>query len=335
MLGAGMLGVPATGVAQAPEYGGNQAPIYNAARGQAGPANQDQANPGMVNYVEGSAELDGSPLARRDVGRATLQPGEVLSTEKGKAEVLLTPGVFLRLDDNSAVKMIAPDLTQTQVEIDKGRAAVEVDQIFPQNNLQIVVGGVTTQLVKPGFYEFSANQPEAMVFQGQAEVREPNGKFKEIKNHHEMALVPDAERKTVSFDTQDAQDEFYNWSSLRSQYLSEANNQIAGQYAGVEGFNPGWYWDPTMWDYTFIGAGPYWSPFGFGFYPAWGWYGGYWGGGFYGGHYYYGNGFRGGYRGGFARGGVRSSAGFGGGFHGGGGFAGGGGFHGGGGGGRR
>ncbi len=74
--------------------------------------------------------------------------GQVLRTDIGKAEVLLTPGVFLRLGDHSAVKMISPDLTRTQVEVVQGRVAVEVDEIHPQNNLQVVVAGVPTQLMK-------------------------------------------------------------------------------------------------------------------------------------------------------------------------------------------
>jgi hypothetical protein len=301
LVGIGVLGASAFGVSQAPGDGGNQAPTYNAV-----PAQPTSANPGAVNYVEGAVLLDGNPLRREDVGRAYMQPGEVLSTETGKAEVLLTPGVFLRLDDRSAVKMITPDLTKTQVEIEKGRVAVEVDQIFPQNDLEVIDGGVTTQMIKPGFYEFSAGQPDALVFKGKAVVRE-DGRSKDIKDHHEMTLVANAEGKSVNFDTRGAQDGFYNWSSLRSEYLAEANNQIAGEYAGMQGFTPGWYWDPMMWDYTFIGLGPYWSPFGFGFYPPWGWYGGYWRGGFYGGRAYGGGyrGFDGGFRGGFAGGGAR------------------------------
>jgi hypothetical protein len=174
-----------------------------------------------------------------------------------------------------------------------------------------------------------------MVFQGKAIVDEGDGRTKEIKDHHEMTLVANASGKSAGFNTRDAQDDFYNWSDLRSQYLSEANGQIAGQYAGVSGFNPGWYWDPYMWDYTFIGMGPYWSPFGFGFFPPWGWYGGYWGGEFYGGRFY-GHGFRGGVRangftggrtGGFHGGGGFAGGGFGGGGFGGGGFHGGGGGH--------
>lgn len=290
------------------------------------------ARPGTVNYIEGSAWLDGQQLNNRSVGSAELNPGQELSTGQGKAEILLTPGIFLRLDDNSAVKMISPDLTNTQVELDQGRASVEVDQIFPQNQVQIIDGGVTTQVIKPGYYEFDAAHPEALVFNGQAEVQLRANKWEEIKGHHEMALAAAADGahvETASFNTRDAQDDLYNWSSLRSQYLAEANNQIAPEYMGA-GFYPGWYWDPYGWDYTFIGMNPFMSPFGWGFYPWGGWGGwGYWGG-FYG-RGFYGPGF---YRGnvghGFAGGGHAV---IGGGFHGGG-FAGGG-FHGGGGGGRR
>jgi len=283
----------------------------------------DQAHPGTVNYVEGAAFLEGKQLTEKSVGSVELNAGEVLSTTTGKAEMLLTPGVFLRLDDNSAVKMISPDITPTQVELERGRAAVEVDELYPQNNLEILDAGMNTQLVKTGYYEFNARNRTVMVFTGKAAVEVGDGKYQVVKGHHEFALGEGAREKTVNFDARTAEDELYNWSSLRSQYLAEANSQIAGQYAGVSGFSPGWYWDPYMWDYTFIGMDPYWSPFGFGFYPPWG--RGFYGGGVYRrGYYGHGPGGRG--RGGLGGGGFHGG---GGGFHGGGGS----GFHGGGGGG--
>ncbi|HEY1650043.1 MAG TPA: hypothetical protein VGF96_18815 [Terracidiphilus sp.] len=277
----------------------------------------EPARPGTVNYIEGAAFLDGRPLNNRNIGNLAMDAGDELSTATGKAEILLTPGIYLRIDSNSAVKMVAPDLELTQVEVDHGRVGVEVDQIFPQNNVRIVDAGVETQLVKTGYYEFDANHPEAQVFHGRAEVEVGDGKYEPIKNHHELALEQGAHLKTVNFVARGTGDDLYNWSSLRSQYLAEANNQIAGDYAYGAGFNPGWYWDPYAYDYTFIGMNPFYSPFGWGFYPWGGFYGaGFYGRGFYG-HGYYGGGFHGG-------------AGFSGGVHGGG-FAGGGGFHGGGG----
>jgi hypothetical protein len=317
-----MIAVAGLGIFALPAFGAD-------AQNPSAPA--EPARPGTVNYIEGAAFIDGRPINNRSVGSIALNPGDELTTGAGKAEILLTPGIFLRVDDQSEVKMISPDLTQTQVELEKGRAAVEVDQIFPQNMIQIVDGGVTTQLMKTGYYEFDANQPEAMVFDGRAEVQLANDKWETVKDHHELALVTDAaHEKTADFNAHPTHDDLYNWSSLRSQYLAEANNQIASEYAYGPGFNPGWYWDPYMWDYTYLGWDPFFSPFGWGFYPWGGFYGGwgFYGRGFHGGRGYYGgHGFRGGQEvsgGGFHGGGFHGGFG-GGGFHGGGGFAGGGG----------
>jgi hypothetical protein len=284
-----------------------------------------QAIPGTVNYVEGAVYLDGLQLNSKDVGNATLQPGQQISTSNGRAEILLTPGVFLRLDNNSAVKMVSPDLTLTQVELDKGRAGVEVDEIHDQNNLQLIDADVTTRLNKRGYYEFDANKPEAMVFNGEAHAQVGDNKWREIKGHHELALNDEqalAKEKPADFNENDAKDEFYNWNSLRSEYMGEANNQMAAEYTGPYA-GPGWYWDPWAYDFAYMGFSPFASPFGWGFYPF-GW------GGYYGGFY----GYRGGHYGhGYVRGAIRGNPGHVesfhgggsvGGFHGGGGFAGGG-----------
>jgi hypothetical protein len=263
------------------------------------------AHPGTLNYIEGSAYLQGNPVSSSSIGSKDLGPGQVLSTTNGKAEILLTPGVYLRLDDNSSVKMISPGLTFTQLGLEKGRAEVEVDEIHPQNNLQIVEGGLSTELVKTGLYEFNANTDTVKVFDGKAAVNEGENKWTVIKDHHELALNDTASLKPASFDTHTSQDDLYNWGSLRSQYLAESNQQMAAAYGGY-GYAPGWYWDPLYFDYTFMGPYPFYSPFGWGFYPF-----GY--GGFYGG-------FRGGYYSrGYAGGAFRGGGFGGGGFHGGGG----------------
>src|SRR5262249_31326393 len=158
------------------------------------------------------------------------------------------------------------------------------------NNLQLIDAGVTTRLEKKGYYEFDAGQPMAMVFKGEAQAEVADGKWIRIKGGHELMLTPSGQEQSLNkekphdFDTH-AADNLYQWSSLRSEYLAEANNQIAGEYAEA-GYAPGWYWNPYGWGYTFIGAGPFYSPFGWGFYPlGWGpWYSGY---GWYGGAHYW------------------------------------------------
>ena len=95
----------------------------------------DPAVPGTLNYVEGQVSMNGHAVNQSSVGSSELQEGQVVETGNGKAEILLTPGVFLRLNDNSAVRMISPELAKTKVELVKGRADVEVDQLYKQNDL--------------------------------------------------------------------------------------------------------------------------------------------------------------------------------------------------------
>ena len=75
----------------------------------------DEARPGTLNYVEGAVYLDGQPLNAKSIGSIEMNAGQVLSTHQGKAEILLTPGIFLRVDDHSSVKMISPSLTPTRL----------------------------------------------------------------------------------------------------------------------------------------------------------------------------------------------------------------------------
>jgi len=56
------------------------------------------AQPGTLNYVEGHAYVDGQEIQQKQLGRVNLQADQTLQTdENSKAEVLLTPGVFLRV----------------------------------------------------------------------------------------------------------------------------------------------------------------------------------------------------------------------------------------------
>ena len=108
------------------------APVWGAI-----PNRQETAVPGTLNYIEGQTSIGSHALDSKSVGSAELQAGKSLTTEKGKAEILLTPGVFLRLDDNSSVEMISPGLTDTELRLYKGRATVEVAELHHENNLRI------------------------------------------------------------------------------------------------------------------------------------------------------------------------------------------------------
>ena len=53
---------------------------------------------------------------------AEIESEESATADKLLTEILLTPGVFLRVDHHSSVRMVSPGLADTIVTLEKGRA---------------------------------------------------------------------------------------------------------------------------------------------------------------------------------------------------------------------
>ncbi len=249
----------------------------------------DTAVPGMINYVEGQAKIGNKTLSSKSVGKVVLKTGQTLDTENGRVEMLLTPGVFLRLGQDTSVTMVTPNLTNTKVKIDTGEATAEVDEYHSQNNLMVQVDDATAYLVHTGFYDFDPQQGLIRVLKGQAVVLR-NDMHVRLNPGHQVELFPEtAQLKKTKFNVGEykKQNPLYSWSKLRSQYLAEANvNEAPYLYNGWYGYGPGWwgpgwawgpglgwyggpgwFWNPWFMSYTFVpGAGVLYSPFGWGFY---------------------------------------------------------------------
>jgi FecR protein len=278
------------------------------------------ATPGTVNYIEGEVSIDGQAVARNQNGYSELESNQVLSTQNGKAEILLSPGVFLRVGNNSEIRMVSPQLVAPQVEVTRGEAMVEADWVPKDAQINVLERGAQASIRKAGLYRFDSDASRIEVIDGKLQVTE-NDQTKEFGKGKEVMLTA-AQLKPVSFDRK-AEDDLYRWSSVRASYLAEANMSTAqSAYAGYGPYwGAGWYWNPYFAFWSWLpGDGYFFSPFGYPFFsPAYVVYApGFWRGGF-------------GYRGGFpargfaAGGGVALApraggfAGGGGGFHGGGG----------------
>lgn len=234
------------------------------------------ARPGAVNYIEGHAFLDGSQISQKTLGKTFLNTNDTLSTDLGKAEVLLTPGVFLRIGDNSEVRMVSPSLTDTQVEVTKGEAMVEVAELVKDNNIQILDHGASMRLEKTGLYRLTAdNPPTAAVIDGKAEVLYGDHKV-DLGKGHETVIAADL--KTEKFNPK-KEDDLYAWSNVRSEYDASAsyataknvtvnNYNYGGWGYGFGGwYGPGWYWNGLWNSWAWLpGDGYFFSPFGWGFY---------------------------------------------------------------------
>jgi hypothetical protein len=241
------------------------------------------AGPGTINYVEGQVSLNGQDLTSHSVGAATLGAGQVLDTGNGYAEVLLTPGAFLRLGHNSELRMEAAGLANTSAELVRGSSIIEVDQLIKGSRLAVAMNGTTTELEKKGLYDFDAAHEAVIVLNGEAKIQEPAG-TQTLKKHDEVLLSSNRPLKKRDVNEKAVEeDQLYVWSKARSEAEAQASFNAAQNAESYVAVAPGWFWDPAWGFYGFWPADAMlYSPFGWGFYsPA------YFGYGFYPGFGYY------------------------------------------------
>jgi hypothetical protein len=242
------------------------------------------AKPGAINYVAGSAFLDGRPISQKQIGKTFLSPNDVVSTDMGKAEILLSPGVFMRIGNNAAVRMVSLSLINIQARVLRGEAMLEVDEITKDNQLGIIAGAGSAQVQEPGLYRFTADgQPAIAVISGKAEVSY-QGQNVHLHKGREVVFAQTLEKR--KFDAK-KDDDLYAWSNSRSEYNAAASYQTArtawqnvgvpsawGGYLGWGGYglnawnNPGWAWNPMFGSWAWMPGADmaFFSPFGYGFF---------------------------------------------------------------------
>ncbi len=238
------------------------------------------AHSGVVQYVEGSAYLNDNQVEPKIGQLPDIKENQVFRTEEGKAEVLLTPGVFLRLAENSSVRMVSNRLTDTRVEVLSGSAMVECDDLAKDNAIMLLYKGNNILLVKHGLYRVDADAGLFKVYDGEAIVKGDSGQLT-LRRGKQTGL--NGALMAENFDPK-ADDELYRWSDRRSGYLAKANVSSAnslssgfsryGSYGGFGGslWN-GWQFNPMFGMYTYVPYDGYlFSPFGYGFwspYTVW------------------------------------------------------------------
>lgn len=258
--------------------------LATAALGAAG--TNTMPGPGTVNYVEGEVAINGQDLTASSAGSTVLGLNQTLETGHGKVELLLTPGVFLRVGENSEVHMVSPGLADTSVELRRGTALVEAADLLKENRVTVLLGDSNTALHKNGLYAFDADRHVVSVLDGEVLVSE-GASHVTLKKGREVVLASGQALKAQKFDKNALEAEsLYRWSRVRGEYVAQANLDVANRVvAQGDWYGPGWYWDPYWSFYSYLpGTGMLWSPWGWGFYsPGWAWRAplyahGYWGG---------------------------------------------------------
>ena len=149
----------------------------------------DSIHPGEVNYIEGQVSLNGENLESTSLRSTVLQPGGELSTGQGYAEVLLTPGAFFRIGNNSDIRVVASGLVTNRVTLVRGSALLEAADVVKGSTLTVEVGNTAAQIAEKGLYSFDVNTQTIRVFDGKLKVVEGSSAVTTLKRGDQVVLT--------------------------------------------------------------------------------------------------------------------------------------------------
>lgn len=236
---------------------------------------------GLINFFEGMVFVDGQPLTKKFGNYDRLKTGSTLVTQSGRAELLLMPNTYLRLGENSSVRMVLDNLSDTQVELLGGSAILDSEAAPDGDFVKVIFKDATIRPLKKGRYRIDAEPPQLRVYEGEAEVSR-NGEPKKLEAAQLMPLdgAPVVRRFTDGADGlldiwSDERQSLIASNLLGSQGITDPLLDSGGTDAGADylaalgpyaGYIPLATVPPVMGGYYGYGSVGY-SPFG---YPTYG-----------------------------------------------------------------
>ncbi len=235
------------------------------------------AKAGGVNSTEGTVSVvrsDGKAgvLLRRDrVGIGD----KVITGADGRAEVLLNPGSYIRLDRNSSFEFGSTDLEDLKIRLFSGSAIFEV---FAANEFRVSISTPTNSvaLIETGIYRIDIAPDGSSllsVTKGKADIGGET--LTRVKEGRTGTLGPGAV-VVAKFD-KGKRDEFAEWSRDRSKELTKVASNLQARQLNTSilgGFRRGlwsvydsfglWIFDARFGGYCFLPFGHGWrSPYGY------------------------------------------------------------------------
>ena len=242
------------------------------------------AKAGGVNYVQGAVSVTRSGginglLLKGDA----VDVGDRVSTgNDGRAEVLLNPGSYLRVAENSSFEFKTTKLEDLEILVTRGSVMFEV---FADNDFKVAVATPKDKydLVESGVYRVDVTtdgNASIEVWKGKAEVGDA------VLKGGRTASSLDGQLAVAKFDRDD-RDSFETWSRDRAKELAKATSTLkdktlrtslmrsflGGRWNMYNSFGL-WVYDAQFGRYCVLPFGYGWSsPYGYGFGANIGWYG--------------------------------------------------------------
>jgi len=238
------------------------------------------AKAGGVNTVVGQVWVKraGQTSEQRLTSDDDLASGDIVSTGVwARAEILLNPGSYLRLGENSEFELVDSSLDNLRVKLIKGNAILEaIGGETTELRINIVTAQQPLVIVRRGLYRINAQA-------GLTELLVQKGRVQLANNPLEIAkdgkkIVVSGGAPLIAKIGKYHKDEFDIWSKERGQTLAQANVRLSARtmsgYSALNnwGFGSGfgrlglWTYNTSFRCYTFL-------PFYYGFSSVYGFYG--------------------------------------------------------------
>lgn len=233
------------------------------------------ARAGLIHYFEGDVSINGEEIVPNGDQFQVLKEAETLATGRGRAEILLNAGTYLRVAEGTSFVLDSGDLEDTRLTLLTGTATIEVAELPKQTAVVLRVLHSEIEVRKRGLYEFTADFPGSVrVYDG--ELALATGKASPLKlTKGRQAALDELAAGPVKFDTADTTP-LYRWTARRARYIAQANEVAArsvvtsswsawsgpgltplGFYRGI------WAWNPYFGMFTYMPlTGWGYSPFG-------------------------------------------------------------------------
>ncbi|HXG93102.1 MAG TPA: FecR family protein [Blastocatellia bacterium] len=234
------------------------------------------AKAGVVNVIEGDVSVKGEKGEwDRVVAGDDLRDGDTVRTgANGRAEILLTPGCYLRLAEDSEFVFAESSAFNLRVKLLKGSAIVEASAL--DGPLAFDVAKAKFMIVREGLYRFNASAS------GKAEVAVSKGRVlfdKTLIKGDKKGVVENGSLAVAKFD-KDQVDSFDTWSKDRAKTLIAANKRLSRKalrrngllasmfgawvfdsVCGCRTWLPGWYGFSSPYGWSYANCNP-WNMYG-------------------------------------------------------------------------
>lgn len=227
------------------------------------------ARAGLINLADGTVTVNDVEVQQGDRYQV-MKEGDTLATEKGRAEILLNIGTFLRLAEDSSFRLDSASLEDVRLTLLTGSAIIETAELGKESSVEVMVEGKKIAVRKRGLYEFQAGEgARVRTYDGELALKGADGQAVKITKDREVNLS-EATLVAAKFDEDDTTP-LYRWGARRARTLAQASRSSATSYGSyssypgstiVSGMRGTWVYNTLFGYFTYLPLSGYgYSPY--------------------------------------------------------------------------